>query len=551
MGLQRDRSDRKFWMTALILCAVCFAVHIFGVQKLYSPFLYPEEMGYWSGAALLTGHDWSQVIRESAAPWYTYGYSLILAPLFLLFDDMPSMYRAAIALNALWATLSLLLCFSIAKRFGRGIDRYRLLFASFVVALYSSYIHQAKIAVVETFLYFLIWVLFLSFVRYEEKPSYGRGVWLGCIVSVVYIAHNRAVGILIAFGITVVVMLARRKIGWKDLVFLLAPVLVFFVINQQMAGYFSGALWGEDDMSGADYSRRINYVARLFTGTIYLVGLVKSVIGKLWYAFTASFMLCLWGLVYAVQKLWRYFKDRDSDGLPFSICFFLLAYMGVTAISALTMNNTLPDIPGLSKRIDGIVYGRYAECAVGVFLLFGILKLFDLKDEPKRQTALMAGGAFLAYAVFSVVVVRYADQLVALNHGKVNWPTVQVNSTPGLFFYRLMGGFSFINCSLFAAAVSALIFLAFTVNRRKDELRAFAGILVIACFVFTGYYSSKVYTFTAQAANGSENFRELVDAVEWSLRGKNVFVDSEDHYVYYDFQNNMIHNAIYAGGGAQ
>lgn len=83
-----------------ILSCLALLVFIINIRHLGSIEFFTvldDEFGYWGNAAYLAGLDWSGVISE--IPYYSYGYSLLLVPLFFIFDNPIHMYKAAIILN--------------------------------------------------------------------------------------------------------------------------------------------------------------------------------------------------------------------------------------------------------------------------------------------------------------------------------------------------------------------------------------------------------------------------------------------------------------------
>lgn len=84
------------------IVTILFAVLIFYINfkivgKCYNPFVYNDEMGYWTHAAEMAGLDWHGVSKTLA--WYSFGYSFMLAPLMKIISDTVILYRAAIILN--------------------------------------------------------------------------------------------------------------------------------------------------------------------------------------------------------------------------------------------------------------------------------------------------------------------------------------------------------------------------------------------------------------------------------------------------------------------
>lgn len=335
--LQLQNWDNYEMKLMLLLGFVCCLISLRNIGQVYSPFLYYEEMGYWTNAATFAGYDWGPVIRASGAPWYAYGYSLTLVPLFWIFNDMVSMYRAAIALNAVWATASFVLCYLIAKRYLPDYNRLTLLAASFVVALYPAFIHQSSINVTETFLYFLVWLVFFLFVLYEDNPSTLRGILLSCALGYMYITHKRTLGIVVAFLLVALFMRILKKISYKDLFALIAPLAIIFLIDKQVTRYLATEIWHNAEISNRDYSVGLSRIANVLANPRELV---KSFIGKYWYFCTATFMLAPFGFFFAAERIYGCIKSKqlNASKTVFATAFFALAFAGVFLIDVIQMS---------------------------------------------------------------------------------------------------------------------------------------------------------------------------------------------------------------------
>ncbi len=74
-----------------------------------------DESGVISGAAFFGGNDWSNV--TSHIMYYGWGYSLLMAPVFILFDNMSSIYQGLLFYNALLLALNAVVCYNILYKF--------------------------------------------------------------------------------------------------------------------------------------------------------------------------------------------------------------------------------------------------------------------------------------------------------------------------------------------------------------------------------------------------------------------------------------------------
>ena len=148
----------SFVLLFLMYSIIIFISRIWYIRECNTLAIRNDEYGYWTHAALFSGHDWSDVFAGHMN-WYSYGYSLALTPLFWLTHNLRIMYKAAIVLNGCFAVLSFGLCQGCAKILSPKTNRLLLLTVSFMVCMYASYITQGPVAWSESFLYLMVWLL--------------------------------------------------------------------------------------------------------------------------------------------------------------------------------------------------------------------------------------------------------------------------------------------------------------------------------------------------------------------------------------------------------
>ncbi len=69
----------------ILLILLCFCLCQYGLQRIFGFSLFPDEFGYWAPAAKMLGWDWSET--TSLGSYYSFGYSLILAPILYFVKD--------------------------------------------------------------------------------------------------------------------------------------------------------------------------------------------------------------------------------------------------------------------------------------------------------------------------------------------------------------------------------------------------------------------------------------------------------------------------------
>lgn len=85
------RKEKIFY---IFLMLMVFLIRIQNIADLNGPFIFYDEAGYWGHAANLAGLPWKEVVES----WYSFGYSILLIPLFWISHDMAVLYRIAIIL---------------------------------------------------------------------------------------------------------------------------------------------------------------------------------------------------------------------------------------------------------------------------------------------------------------------------------------------------------------------------------------------------------------------------------------------------------------------
>ena len=90
--------ERALFLFGCLLILFTALVHI---NELNGIHIINDEIGYWSNTANILGYSWKNVCSQ----YYSYGYSLLLIPIFFITDNVGIMYKLAILENAF-----LLLC---------------------------------------------------------------------------------------------------------------------------------------------------------------------------------------------------------------------------------------------------------------------------------------------------------------------------------------------------------------------------------------------------------------------------------------------------------
>lgn len=470
------------------------------------PFVYADEMGYWSHAANMAGLQWS----IDGTSWYSYGYSLFLVPLFWISHNMYFVYKLALLLNAIAGVISFIICYDISKRLSHNINHIVLAAISVLVIMYPSFLAQSYIAWSETILYLFIWILFWLMIRFEENQNIVSSFLIGFTLGFIYLIHNRTIGVLIAYCMIGLVWSFMKRIDWRYYTISIV-VMVTILIG---SGWFKKLIAVkyvknfEDAVISGNGMASIFEKLQTFTPIEAIETLFLSVSGQVWYLLAATGLLIFWGIVMCVSQI----KNRKQS---FFHGFVLLALAGTMGISGIWWMNLSNISTQETVRVDGLFYGRYNECVLGIFLLLGLLYLAQMQIEKKNVILFIIGSIILF-----VTGLILSGQMVHIEKFYV-----QSCSVFALEYYRWFGQFSAIICTGIAFVLALILFLSMSNRKNGFGEKVFVKIVVCCiCIVFwglTGLQGTRSFTMVEQRF--TKQYNELFDYVK-ELQADRVYI---------------------------
>lgn len=356
----------------LMSCIVCH-----GISKSYGFYFPADEFGYWSYAAGLAGYDWSDI--ASLGSYYSYGYSLILLPVFLIFKDGVIAYRAAMVVNI----ALLAVCFFIRQKMGRT-------FYAAAVVFYPTWLFYAGTTFAEILLVTLYLTTCMLLLKYLQTDNKRYMALMLAVMFYMYLVHLRAIGVLVS-GTAVLLLYNIRKYsirkyimrnGGRKVRSVLVPAAAAAVIlavgllmGLFIKNYWTGMVYGDtaDTLKNAnDYAGQFEKIAYIFS-IEGLKNLIISVSGKILYLGLASYGIAYFGIIYAVRRV------REKKYFPLFVLLTTVAALMICAIYTIR--------PG---RVDTLTYGRYHEYVMPVLLMMGIKELGSKALSAKRTMCRIA-----------------------------------------------------------------------------------------------------------------------------------------------------------------
>lgn len=356
----------------LMSCIVCH-----GISKSYGFYFPADEFCYWSYAAGLAGYDWSDI--ASLGSYYSYGYSLILLPVFLIFKDGVIAYRAAMVVNI----ALLAVCFFIRQKMGRT-------FYAAAAVFYPTWLFYAGTTFAEILLVTLYLTTCMLLLKYLQTDNKRYMALMLAAMFYMYLVHLRAIGVLVS-GTAVLLLYNIRKYsirkyimrnGGRKVRSVLVPAAAAAVIlavgllmGLFIKNYWTGMVYGDtaDTLKNAnDYAGQFEKIAYIFS-IEGLKNLIISVSGKILYLGLASYGIAYFGIIYAVRRV------REKKYFPLFVLLTTVAALMICAIYTIR--------PG---RVDTLTYGRYHEYVMPVLLMMGIKELGSKALSAKRTMCRIA-----------------------------------------------------------------------------------------------------------------------------------------------------------------
>jgi len=438
--------EGKWWILPAVLSVTIFALAAWGFWQFNQFLLFDDEFGYWTGSAYLTGTDWISI--SSGIPYYSYGYGFfILTPIRLLFPTGPLMYKAALVVNSLLLVGSFWIArYVTAQLFPKTDSAFRDIVCA-LCQVYPAYLVFSHIAWAECFLVFAFWVFVWLSLRVINKPSVLNHVGVAATVMLLYVIHQRTLAVAIAtvmvmiwmfvtdpgrrsnvivFGITMGVLMLTHSLIKTDLldqyyhnrtqhyfVLALIPLAVMLVVGLFYvdrkhrkillalgaigAAVFAFYMFLKFDFSDTytnntriylnELSGQMNKLKSILTVQGF-AHLIQSIMGK-WFYLTMSSLLAMWWSAEAFgRKLIEYggeLKDKKKahqlhkmeTGMGVWYVWLLLTFVGSFMISAIYMIET--------NRNDVLLYGRYVEHMLGIYIIIGVMALTQDKNWLKKM----------------------------------------------------------------------------------------------------------------------------------------------------------------------
>lgn len=450
-------------LSLLTILTLCFI----NIRDLDHVYILNDEFGYWAHAVSFVGYDWKELISET--PYYSWGYSLWLIPIVAILPTPSLWYKAAILLNVCFLICSYFICFKIGRKLFPSINPKIMALISMIVIIYPSNIDYSQIAWTETLCYFLFWLETYILSRLEEEFCITFYVLSVLVALYSYSVHNRNIGILISFIITITIIMIKHRVG--ILSFLTLPI--FLIIGYKGIDLVKlhqiKSLWSSSKVSsvnnvGINSSTIASYTSRI-ANEMKLSFI--SVAGKLFYILISFELLLPSACIAYVKEVYSSLSAKRVQH-EYIVCklWIFLSSILMLGVCSLQMNHW-------ESRKDMIVYSRYFENTMGPLLLLSIAYAVIYVSDRKKALVIS-----LSYIMISILPIMYMSQHASGNFNYICSPFISVffwiNDSP-IIAYTLI--------AVFAALVFFVYFMS--CSKTKKQLSCYILLFVLLFTYFT------------------------------------------------------------------
>lgn len=147
MNSLSKENNNNIFLYLLLPYLLLVIVHIFLSTPMEVPIIWPDEFAYLFFAKYMAGYENIQQIPRIELTG-SFGYSVILAPIFLLFKDPATAYSWILILNSVIGSTLYIALFVLLKQLF-DVGNNRAFWISFVVSLYPAYLLQTDVALTD------------------------------------------------------------------------------------------------------------------------------------------------------------------------------------------------------------------------------------------------------------------------------------------------------------------------------------------------------------------------------------------------------------------
>lgn len=469
--------NNKRIMPILFLGVVLAEGWIVFYRKL--PFV-ADEVYSLSGASFFAGYDWSSYM--SLHKFYNFGYTMLLAPIYSLFQNPVYIYRMMLFVNVILHAVTVLIAYHIMNN-KLNYNKVTSLAIALASACSSIILFFKGFVYNELPLAFIVWMMILLLLELTDADKKKRiilSILLALVTAYSYSIHGRCILVFATFAVLCILYLFVYKKWIMQPVFF-AVVFSACIYGQKiLRNYVQTNLYRVGlDVNMTNSPEQIITSTSRYSVLTSLEGIKKIILN--FFSLSGAMTIELGGLltIVTVVTLYYFFKNfkayRKGEGdrkIFILMIFSMVSFWGMVACVAL--------LGASNGKERFLVYSRYFTPFIGPFLMFGLWALKENKSLSHRKLAVFSG---ILTLVVCLIYVFYSYPVLDGTSMKKN---------ASLYFFMPFARYSGqTNFSKNVFAIALVVLIGYTIfqlflYRRKQFVATCMAAFIFSTALFLG-----------------------------------------------------------------
>ncbi len=381
----------------------------------------PDEAGYISNAVYFLKQDWGDV--RAAMPYYGYGYSVFLMPLFLMCKTGVALIRSAATFNLLCLVIIYFLQIRVMKILYPEGNKAYIAVIAFIVCLSPYLVNHVLGISAEVLLALWVWIIANLLYMTIKSNKIIYYFLLAVCSAYIFFIHTRAIVILGTVFLTLFITgirYHRKDIIKKTVIFILVLGGAFGILYMIKVSVLHDASLLRLKKGGETITGNLltaNFFAERISVFLNPQNITRFLLGgaaRLFYTAYATGVMALYGIVSLFKSIVKHQENDETDQKIIAtkgVEFYFLS-SAILMIAACVISSF-----GLSDNWAYCFYGRYFEYTVIPLMCVGICDCFFEKQSQIRNVFIAFGVLILGLATAHVSAFL-GDTNVAIDTGR-------------------------------------------------------------------------------------------------------------------------------------
>lgn len=287
-----------FQIGFLLLILVMF---IPGVLQASGMLFTEEESRVWGYTYTLFGIDWSYYVSEDTL--YSFGYSLLVAPLIAILRESPAaVYKIAVLGNGIFLTLSYVISLYVMYKLFPKRNKIILTVACVLAALIPGYASVKYLAVPDMAIVLLIWIQLAVLIQIKKKGKKNKIYLLSILAGIGGSFHAGMIIVAMIEGVLLLKLAKRRKVKREDaLIGILIMAALIFITQIVENLWLSAITVGAVDSVSTSLETLIKGI-RASLNQIRILEVLGSFFNRIYGLGVGTWVLAFPGIAWVIRR---------------------------------------------------------------------------------------------------------------------------------------------------------------------------------------------------------------------------------------------------------